>query len=106
MATGILGTADLAANTNTTLYTVPVSTFSVVTVSICNRGAAAVDVRIAVSDSGTPANEDYLEFDSSVLAKGVLERTGIVLQAGKLIVCRANATDVNVVVTGIETATA
>lgn len=106
MATGILGTADLAANTNTTLYTVPVSTFSVVTVSICNRGAAAVDVRIAVSDSGTPANEDYLEFDSSVLAKGVLERTGIVLQAGKLIVCRSSATDVNVVVTGIETATA
>jgi hypothetical protein len=106
MATGILGTADLAANTNTTLYTVPVSTFSVVTISICNRGAAAVDVRIAVSDTGTPGNADYLEFDSSVLAKGVLERTGIVLQAGKLVVCRATATDVNVVVTGIETATA
>ena len=105
MATGRLGTADLAAATNTTLYTCPVDTFAVLTVSICNRGATAISVRIAVCDTATPANAEFLEFDTSLSANGVLERTGIVVDAGKLVVVRSSATSVNAVAYGIETAT-
>jgi len=83
MATGRLGVADLSAATNTTLYTVPTSTFSVVTVSILNRGATAATIRLAVAASATPADSEYLEYDTSLSAKGVLERTGIVIDAGK-----------------------
>ncbi len=105
MATGILGTANLAATTNTSVYTVPASTFSVVTVSICNRSASTVTVRLAAASSGTPSSAEWLEFGTQILANGVLERSGIVMDAGKIIVAYSSAVDVNVVVMGIETPT-
>jgi hypothetical protein len=107
MATGRLNGVDLTTTSATSVYTCPVTTFSVVSVSICNRSALAVTVRLALTTTGsTPATTDYLEFDSSLSANGVLERTGIVMNAGNQLVVSAGTGNVlSVVVVGIETAT-
>ena len=106
MANGRLGTADLAANTNTTVYTVPAANFAVVTLSMCNRSTTQRSIRVAVAAADTPTPGEYIEYDTSLVGNGTLERTGIVLAAGQKIVVFANSVDVSAVVYGLETATA
>lgn len=105
MATGRLGVADLAADTLVTVYTCPTNTFTVASVSFCNRGNSAVGVRLAVATTDTPNNSEYIEFDAELLAKGVLERTGIIIGANEKLVVRSSAVNVSAVAFGIETPT-
>lgn len=106
MATGRLGTANLAAATLTTVYTCPGTTFAVVTLAICNRSNSAITCRVALSTTTTPANDEWIEFDTEILPKGVLERTGLVMQAGLNIVAYSSTANVSCVAMGIETPTA
>ena len=110
MANGILGSADLAAATETGIYLVPTSTFSVATISICNKNSTSITVRLAIAKTDpdgltTPAADDYLEYDTEILPNGVLERTGIVIDASRQIYARSSAANTAVMVYGIETAT-
>jgi hypothetical protein len=109
MATGRLGTANITTTAATTAYTVPAATFSVVSVNIVNRSSSATAlIRLAVASSATPGADEWIEFDSSLVTNGVLERTGIVIDAGKLLVIQTTTATptLSVVVYGIETSTA
>jgi hypothetical protein len=111
MANGILGSADLAAATYTAIYLVPATTFSVATVSICNKNATSITVRLAIAKTDPtgatlPAADDYLEYETEILSNGVLERSGLVIDASRQIYVRSSATNTAVMVYGIETATA
>jgi hypothetical protein len=65
-----------------------------------------VSVRIAVASAGTPVNSEYIEYDVELLPKGVLERSGIALAAGQILVVYSSAVNVSAVAMGIETSTA
>ena len=104
---GILASESLAAVTYTPIYGPPVDTFSVVTVNICNKNATAINIRIAFAqDPSIPAAGDYIEYNTQILPNGVLERSGIVIENGRTIYAYSTSANTDVVVYGIETATA
>lgn len=98
----ILGTALPAANTLTTLYEVPTGRRSVFNVSACNKGSSSAKVRIAISTSATPANSEYIEFNTNLDASDVLERTALSLAAGQKMIVFADVATVSFNAWGIE----
>lgn len=104
MPTGRLGANALAAATETTVYTVPTGKYTVFSVTVVNRNpSTTAAVRIALANATTATNAEYIEYDALVPGGGVLERTGLVLDAGKRLNVYTNAANINAVVYGIET---
>jgi hypothetical protein len=109
MATGRLGTANITTTSNTTIYTVPSSTFAVVSLNICNRNSTtAATIRVAVASSASPNPDEWIEYDTSLVASGVVERTGLVMAANQVLVVQVSSATptISVVAMGIETSTA
>ena len=105
MATGLLGQAAPPAAEYRTLYVVPTGTFTVLGLSLCNRGTTTVSVRVALSTLATPTNSEFIEYNAEIGANGVLERTGIMMNANKLLVIYASNANVSASAFGIETST-
>ena len=107
MANGVLASIALPATDYTSIYGPPANTFSVVTVSIVNKNTTPILVRLAIAvNPNIPAVGNYIEYNAEVLPGGVLERTGIVIQNGRTIYAYSSQANTDVVVYGIETATA
>ena len=103
MASGRLGVADLAAVTNTTIYTCAAPSFAVVNINLCNRGATSVVVRIAVAAAATPALGEYIEYGVTIPANGVIERTGVLMSPTNQLVVYASAINISATIFGVET---
>ena len=102
MSLKLLGKADLSATTNTSVYTVGSGKEALVNVNVCNRNSSAVTIRLANADGGTPSNDEYIEYDYSLAGNESFQRTGLHLQAAQIIVAYSSATNVSVVVDGLE----
>ena len=87
MASGLLGQSALVGATTTTVYTVPASKLGVLNINIVNRDTTnAASVRLALTTAAEPTDAEYIEYGAEIPAKGVLERTGIALEAAKNVV--------------------
>lgn len=102
MATGLLGASDVSASTNTTLFTVASGKTASFSVCFCNRSALPVLVRLALCTSGTPGVSEYVIYDAVVNGNGSLERTGLILNAGKLVVVYTSGPGISATAYGFE----
>ena len=101
MTTGLLGSADLAANTLTTICTLPAGSQSF-TVNVCNRNATNVNIRIApLAAAAPPTNAEYFVYDSSLQANGVMQLSGLTSGSAKLVVVYSDTANVSVNVYGV-----
>lgn len=102
MPAGKLGSADLAANTDTLLATMTEDTIA--NVRMVNRGADEVHVRLAIGQGSSPAPTDYLEYGATIPPNGVSENSGLALSAGEKIWVRSDTATVSARAHGIPAA--
>jgi hypothetical protein len=101
MTTGLLGSADLSAATNTTICTLPSGSQSF-TVNVCNRNFANVKIRIApLASTGTPVNAEWFVYDAVLQANSVMQLSGITSGSAKLVVVYSDTANVSVNVYGV-----
>ena len=109
MASGILYTGTPSATTNTTTYTVPSNTYSVINISFTNTSSTtAAQIRLYIGSSTGPSStvaSEAIEYGTTVAPSGVFERTGLVLGAAKNVTVYCTTGNVNVNIYGIETST-
>ena len=73
-------------------------------ISVTNRSTSAtVDVGLHCR-TGTPTNSEYIEYEATIPATGVLERSGIVMETGKNVVVYCSTGDTSVSVYSCEQA--
>jgi len=90
----VLGQSNPAATTDTTLYTVPALTETVVsTITVANLGTTGT-FRVAVRPAGASiANQHYVVYDATLNANDSITLTlGITLDATDVITVRASNT--------------
>lgn len=92
----VLGQVAPGATTDTTLYTVPSATETVVsTIVVANRSSTAASYRIAIRpNAATLANSHYIAFDVSVGGNDSTTLTlGLTVDAADVITVRASTAD-------------
>jgi len=93
----VLGQINPAANTQTTIYTVPAATSTIVsTVSICNTNSVATSFSLAVQPAGAAlTTKNYINFNTPLPANDTITLT-IGMTLGNTDVISANAASGNV----------
>jgi len=102
----VLGQADTAATTVTTLYTVPNLTQTTISSFVaCNRTGSAITFRLSVHVIGASADDkQYLFYDKSVAANDTLTVViGMTLGQTDVLKVYASAVDMSFNLFGVET---
>jgi hypothetical protein len=101
--TGRLAALNITvAGTDQQLYAANTTFTTVATLSVCNRNAGVVTVRVALTSSTNVTDADYLLFDFPVMDKETHTLAGIVVGPGQYLYVRSSQTAVNFVLHGYE----
>lgn len=92
----------MAAGADTLVYTVPASTLATANIRVANRNASTAKIRVAIGTGASPDAADYIDYDISLAANGIIEDTGIVCGAGEKVWVRSDVSNVSVRVHGFE----
>jgi len=98
MTLGRLAAVDISAGTNTLIYTVPPASGEFkATVNICNRNKSDVEIRLAIVDGilADLANEDWIEYDVTLRAGGLIERSGLEMTPGQSVIGYSDKSNVS-----------
>lgn len=99
---GILGTHDLTADVIQSIYQCDTDQFTTANISICNRHNVEITIDIAITDDeNTLANSRYIEYQTVIKPKGVLERTAVAVPTEKYITVLSSHSNVSAVAFGI-----
>lgn len=99
---GILGTHDLTGGVAQSIYACDTDQFTTANISLCNRHNETVKVTLAITDAENVFDDArYIEYETSLLPKGVLERTAVVVPAGKFLTVLSSHNRVSAVAWGI-----
>jgi hypothetical protein len=100
--TGIVGSRDLLEGIPQAVYVCDKTNASVINLNVCNRGNLTTLISVAISNSATaPTNAQWIEFDSQLIPKGTLERTGMLINPGQYLIVKSSRSSVNAVAWGI-----
>lgn len=86
-----------AANTLTSLYTVPASTSTVIpTINVCNTASVAATFRIGIRPNGAEIQpQNYLIYENSIAGyESIIFNQGIILDAGDILAVYSSASTV------------
>ena len=102
---GRLGAAELSANTWNNVYECPTNRkYASIKVHIINRSSsdAMIDIALSSGDGITIETDSSIEYQTMIVPKGSIERSGIVVANGTKIMARSDINDLTCQVHGIE----
>jgi hypothetical protein len=99
---GLLGNIVTPAGPIQSLYVSDTSNGAVVTLNLCNKGSTSATVGIAITSVvNAVASYEWIEYETTLLGYGVLERTGIALASGQYLTVKSLSTNVTAMCWGI-----
>jgi hypothetical protein len=93
---GRLGTPQILATTDLTeVYSVIPDYWAIANITVSNRSnSLAPIVKIAISTTASPTDEEYIEWSTTLPPRGVLERTQLFLQSGRKLLIQSSIPNV------------
>lgn len=103
MSYGKLGSGLTTANGTNIIYTVPAGAlFATVNINVSNPGGTDAVVNLYIASADTPTPQDLIEGGTTLIAGGVLERTGMICSPGERIIVKSPVAGLAVRVSGFE----